>query len=90
MKAIHKYPLTLQGEEKVSLPEGARILCVQNQRETICIWAVVDPDITSHEERTFMIIGTGHIHDSIPTGGYIGTVQLQDGFLVFHVFEKNS
>ncbi len=38
------------------------------------------------EERTILIIGTGH-DISGPEGEYVGTYQLHDGNLIFHVFE---
>lgn len=93
MEVIYKYPLEAVDRQTVRLPRGARILCVQNQRETPCLWAVVTVDVESkppNEFRTFLILGTGHPQDKIPADNYIGTFQLDEGTLVFHVFEDLS
>lgn len=96
-KVIYKYPLRVVDSQLVLMPTGAKILSVQAQNGTLCMWAVVDemPENQSNvsvEYRTFYIFGTGN---SIPAGMpthvvsdhkyFIGTVQM-DGF-VWHVFE---
>ena len=89
LKKIFKYQLYTHGTEVVLLPEGAEILCVQNQLETPCIWAIVDPEAPI-EERRFITLGTGH---PVPEGinlKYIGTYQLMGGAFVYHVFEVMS
>lgn len=87
MQAIWKFPLQYADKSTVAMPKGAKVLCVQSQREVPCVWAIV-PDINAEvtQERTFAIYGTGHEHESIG-GEYVGTFQLQGGALVFHVFE---
>lgn len=69
----------------VKMPKGAGIISAQSQGDSVCIWAIVDPDAPL-EERLFEVIGTGH---EIPPGKrrFIDTVQLMGGSLVFHVFE---
>jgi len=103
MKRIHKYPLVagVIGRQSISLPAGARVLTAQVQHGVIYLWAEVDTDETSEELREvdtddtdetseelreFVIHGTGddmldHLH-------YIDTVQLDGGYLVFHVYER--
>jgi hypothetical protein len=68
------------------MPEDARILCVQTQNEWPCIWVKVDTEATK-KPRTIITHGTGHpiLHEP---GKYIGTYQLENGSLIFHVFEK--
>jgi hypothetical protein len=39
-KVTWKYVI---GSEPVSMPKGAEILSVQEQRDEICVWALVDP-----------------------------------------------
>lgn len=76
------------GQGPTVMPKGAQILCVQNQREKACIWALIDPNETEEEKRYFWIIGTGHgfAYDE-DKHVYIGTFQLDGGLLVYHVFE---
>lgn len=86
MKRVYKYPLDIQDEVVVFMPKGARVLSVQVQNGSPCIWAAVDQN-EPLEERWFRIAGTGHpIQDDV-VDGFIGTIQLYDGKLVFHIFE---
>lgn len=88
MKTIYKYPLNL-GRQVVLLPLGARVLTAQVQHETICLWAeVADPE-GKKERRTFNVVGTGHPIPNNP-GVYIGTVQMQEGRFVWHVYEERT
>jgi len=87
MKRVYKYPLDIQDEVVVMMPKGARVLSVQVQNGRPCLWAAVDPNKMTLEERWFRIAGTGYpVEDSI-IENYIGTVQMYEGKLVFHVFE---
>jgi hypothetical protein len=85
MSTIWKFSLQITDHQYVEMPSGARILCVQTQRDFPCLWVLVDPD-APRGRRGIGISGTGHpcLHDS---DGYIGTVQLDAGALVFHVFD---
>jgi len=72
------------------MPKGAKILTIQTQQNTPCIWALVNP-LAEKVYRTFKVFGTGHeipeelLQDHI----YIGTFQLDDGNYVFHLFEQS-
>ena len=68
-----------------SMPSGAQVLTVQIQRGEPCLWALVNP-AQPYEERTFRIYGAGHEIEE-QWIGYIGTVQMLGGSLVWHVFE---
>lgn len=83
---IWKFPLETTDEQVVDMPSGAKALTVQTQDGCACLWALVNPDNATVEHRLIRIYGTGH---SIPKhpGDYIGTYQLCNGALVFHVFE---
>ena len=84
--AIHKYPLQVTDEQMVSLPAGCRLLCVQVQHGCPCVWAWVDPQEERRVNVRFVTIGTGNpIPANIPVR-YLGTYQLHDGALVFHLF----
>lgn len=88
MKMVYKYPLYIQYEVVVMMPKGARVLSVQVQDGRPCIWAAVAPCETSQEKRWFRIAGTGHPIEDDVVEGFIGTIQMYDGRLVFHVFER--
>lgn len=70
---------------KVSMPDGAKILCVQTQGNALQLWALVDPS-RPKSFREFEVVGTGC---EIGEGGrrYIGTAQTYGGEFVWHVFE---
>lgn len=84
---IWKYELTSE-QTDIDIPEGGSILCVQTQNLKPHLWIEVNPD-NNTTKRSFIIIGTGEpvFNDSIESKEYIGTFQLQNGALVYHVFE---
>ena len=84
-KAIWKFMINITDTQEIPMPIGAEILTVQSQCGTPCLWARVSPGFKK-ENRTIIMIGTGHSirHE---TGRYIGTFQIDNGALVFHVFE---
>lgn len=84
MKRVLKYSLT--PDCVVEMPRGAKILSVQVQRDTPCIWALCQDD-NQLDGRRFMIYGTGHAMPEDLDLRYLGTFQLQAGNFVFHVFE---
>lgn len=88
MKTIHKYPLRDIHHQSLQIPAGAKILTVQAQRNEIQLWAEVDPDapvVTRHID----ILTTGEgIDDELQAKRtHLGTVQLDGGDMVLHVFE---
>jgi hypothetical protein len=76
------------GEFTHEMPEGAAILTVQTQADEPQMWALVDPD-QPRRPRRFATLATGQPIPEELTGAmrYIGTFQLAEGGLVFHVFE---
>jgi hypothetical protein len=82
---IWKIALENIDEQTIEMPANAEILSAQMQSETLCIWAMVNPR-NEKVKRIFHIFGTGH---SIPEAKrkFIGTYQLYEGALVFHLFE---
>ena len=83
---IWKYPLRIKDDPTLSMPAGARVLCVQVQGDQPMVWAMVDP-LKPTEVRRFRLAGTGHPIDTDP-GRYVGTFQAHNGALVFHLFES--
>lgn len=86
-RTIWKFPIKTADMIGIDLPSDAEILDIQVQNDIPCIWFLVDPDFKTREQRTFFIYGTGHIIDFPESKKYIGTYQLLNGDLVFHVFE---
>jgi len=89
MKTVHKYVLhpTIK---HVAMPTGARILCVREQGQDICIWVHIDLAETRKEVRTFAVYGTGHVIPDDVNLTYVGTAILQGGSRVLHVFEQDQ
>ncbi len=87
MEKIHKYKLETTDIQHIEMPAFARILCVQVQNKEPHLWAIFD-DVQEQckHTRTIEIIGTGN-QTTGTSRKYIGTYQLADGQLVFHVFE---
>lgn len=88
MRTVWKYTLENVNIQKIKMPRTADILHVAVQAGVPCLWAEVTPD-TPEEERTILILGTGHVIPPWTTRRYIGTFQLQDGVLIFHVYEMS-
>lgn len=87
-KTIWKFELE-PGTTAMNLHKGAEILTIQTQRETPCMWVLLDPNEET-EKRYFEIFGTG---GPVPSNDgyerkYINTFQLSGGSLVFHLFER--
>lgn len=85
---IWKYPLEVIDLQIIAVPLGAKILTVQMQGDTCCLWALVDEtEPESHKViKHIAIYGTGNpLPDD--TGTYIATFQMMGGSQVFHAFE---
>lgn len=82
---IWKWELKINDIQKLTMPKDAKILSVQEQNGKCCIWALCNENEVK-EERNFIIYGTGHKVLPILMN-YIGTFQLFNGDLVFHLFE---
>lgn len=90
MRTIHKLLIdTPPGQSFfVSMPQGARVLSVQMQRDTPVFWALLDDDEEQEtEEREFVIYATGHDIPKEHRLEYVGTFQIRDGIFVWHLFE---
>jgi hypothetical protein len=85
-RQIWKFPILVTEHQKIDMPSDAVILCVQSQAGQPCMWAQVDTDEElGYEKRRIQVFPTGH---DLPSdlGMYIGTFQMLDGALVFHVY----
>jgi hypothetical protein len=88
-RKIFKYPFPVSDLVRLQMPEGARILSVQVQRESPCLWALIDPD-AQIVWRNFRVFGTGHPLPPSFVGEFLGTFQLRGGDLVFHLFAEDE
>ena len=87
MKTIWKYTLEAEDTQTILMPEGAQLLCVQSQKGQPCLWALIEEQNKLLVPRKIIIHGTGHRADDANAVNYVGTFQLRDGLLVFHVFD---
>jgi hypothetical protein len=86
MRVIYKYAIPAADSFQIDLPQSAKILTVQVQCDGVKIWAVVNPE-EPKRTRHFQLVPTGVPFFDGATTVYVGTFQLQDGALVFHLFE---
>lgn len=84
---IWKFPIEIADEQFIEMPKYAETLSVQVQRGIPVIYALCFPDQVKSMRR-FYVYGTGH--EKLMLGRYVGTIQLEGGALVFHVFEDMS
>lgn len=94
MKAIWKFPLPIEDEIDIEMPEGAEVLTVQEQPESglgspLFVWALVDTEANPYSRRRFKVLGTGNPADNLlRLDRYIGTVQTAGGIAVWHIWES--
>jgi redox-regulated HSP33 family molecular chaperone len=94
MRSIYKYDI---GEAPICHITGpiTNILCAGEQNDGIKVWAEVDTTI-SNKKYEIVVIGTGWGADIFSKDGtpifdthkYIGTVPLEGGRLIFHLYAK--
>lgn len=88
MRTIWKYPLELRQFQAIIVPYAADLLSVQVQRNVVCLWAMVDSDQPKKETRAIWIFGTGHEIQMPTVTQFLGTVQMESGGLIWHVFAE--
>lgn len=86
MKTIYKYGLQITDLQELEMPKHAKLLSVQFQGDTLCLWALVDNELPS-SKKVIEIFCTGNPIVDTPRE-FIGTVQQMYGLLVWHVFER--
>lgn len=84
---IWKFKLEIVDIQEIFLPDGAELLSVANQGESLCLWAIVDPS-KEKRNRCIEIIKTGELilMDATIYRKFIGTVVISP--FVWHVFES--
>ena len=86
MKTIWKYELETLDLFGLDMPIGAEVMTVQTQNGKPYLWCLVDAR-NNKETRTFITYGTDHQISGTEHKTYVGTYQLADGDLVYHLFE---
>lgn len=87
-KQIWKFPLPVADSFELTMPVGAVIIQVHEQKGEGMLWAVVDTDPEVAEVvRKFRVFGTGH---DLPDLIYIGTWQMAGGTFIWHLFEEEG
>lgn len=89
MRRILKYELKIHGDQIIDFGGIARILCVGVQRNKPYLWADVDEHPFKMERKRIVMFNTG---EEIPCElahktKYIGTVMLDGGSYVGHVYQ---
>jgi hypothetical protein len=85
-RVVFKYALK-RPTERFLMPGGARIIDVQTQNGTPCLWAICTNE-HDPEQREFVAFGTGHAITD-PDLEYVGSAHDVEGQgLVFHIFER--
>lgn len=83
MAKIFKYQIHLP-ETEIEIPDNSAPLCVQMQNGQPHVW-IIHHDLEAPKKTIkFTVIGTGH--EFKPQGAYLGTFQVYEGSLIFHVF----
>ena len=84
MKTIFKYKIApCARKEPIVIPIDAEFLHVADQEGDICLWLLVDTNM-SNQKYFLSVYGTGHEIEYINTKQYLGTVF--QGPFVWHVF----
>jgi len=92
MKTIFKYELKgichKNLVEPISMPHDAIYIHVGAQGDSMFIWAEVDTE-SSLIEHNFEVFGTGsEMHQDMGVRQYVGSLMMNDGALVFHVYHR--
>lgn len=89
MKTIWKYKILPIDVQDIEIPIGSALLSVQVQNDEPCLWALIYDTNAEKETIRIRTIGTGHQIDDtdFDVKDFLGTFQLNDGALVFHVFQ---
>jgi hypothetical protein len=86
---VWKFPLEITDEQEIDIPAHAQLLDAQMQNGQLCLWALCNVNNPSVKRKIF-IFGTGHKIDFSEVGSYVSTFQMENGELVFHVFDQKD
>lgn len=86
MTTIWRFEIPIQDDIRLEMPQGAEVLTFQVQAGKPMIWARVRADAPSVTRR-LRLAGTGHPLNGAADAPHVGSTQLHDGALVFHLFD---
>ena len=91
MQTIYKYSVPFEkGYFEIDMPFFAKILHfdwqIEDSVHTLKIWALVEPE-ERMEKRVFLLVGTGHAISHVTELKYIGSVKIELGVFMYHLFE---
>ena len=88
MRQILKYTLETMDSQVIKIKSG-EIISVENQNDKIVVYVKTDGSLCEYNTK-FLIYGTGHeLADDIDECDFLGTVNLLNGELMFHVFRRH-
>jgi hypothetical protein len=85
-RVIWKYELSAYGETIIRVPKFYGIAHAVEQHGKLCVWIEVDPNAQGFEELKFDVRLTGQRYHVSDSDYHVGTVLLQGGAYVVHVF----
>ena len=88
MKKIFKYILEPADVQRLYLLTGSKILSVKEQYGKVVLYALVGGAQGGLDCFKIFVKRTGHPADDISDCKFLGTVKLDEGKLMFHVFYK--
>lgn len=88
MNKIFKYPLKGSGALEISMPETHKVLSVAVQGKQVVLYALVN-DTSRMVKKTVYVLLTG-FPAAVGNTPFIGTVILDNGAYVLHVFAEIS
>ncbi len=86
MREVWKFKIPMEAVASIEVPEGAQIIHVDCQAREAFLWAVVNPNAPLRT-RCFRVAGTGRKIRDDHALDHVGTVKIEGGQLMFHVFE---
>jgi hypothetical protein len=86
MKTIYKYPLESTDKQTIYIPHSSKFLTLKMQYNNPCLWFEVNSK-NAKLPATIFTVGTGHDMRDVPENSiYLGTYQLLNGSIIFHVY----
>ncbi|MFW5962596.1 MAG: DUF7352 domain-containing protein [bacterium] len=73
-------------EQILNLPTGSRILSVIEHNNRIALYALVNPKEFNTEIWTIYVQGSGFPSPFLQSSIFLGTIKLDDGNNIFHIF----
>lgn len=88
MKVIYKYELRMTARQRLILPGGSQILSVCEQHNKVVLYARVERNAVHDDKYSVLLQYTGDCAEYTVDHTFIGTVLLNEGALVLHIFAQ--